>query len=59
MGVNPSKVTGDNRPVENVSWYLSWYDAVEYCNALSLKEGLTPCYTIDKNNKDPNSKSYF
>ncbi|GMV41625.1 MAG: hypothetical protein AMXMBFR64_33410 [Myxococcales bacterium] len=27
-------------PVVNVSWY----DAVWYCNALSLKEGLTPCY---------------
>jgi sulfatase modifying factor 1 len=23
---------------------LNWYDAVEYCNWLSEKEGLTPCY---------------
>jgi len=23
----------------------SWYDAVEYCNWLSEKEGLTPCYS--------------
>ena len=30
------------RPVECVSWY----DAIVYCNLLSIKEGLTPCYTI-------------
>ena len=43
MGTNPSKYKGDNRPVETVSWY----NAVEYCNKLSEKEGLTKAYTID------------
>ena len=43
IGDNPSKFKGDKKPVERVSWYV----AVEYCNALSIKEGLTPCYSKD------------
>jgi len=30
-------------PIENVTWY----DVVKWCNALSEKEGLTPCYYTD------------
>ncbi len=26
---------------------MSWLDAVAYCNALSVKEGLQPCYQIN------------
>ena len=33
----------ERRPVEQVRWY----DAIVYCNLLSIKEGLTPCYTIN------------
>ncbi len=48
MGTNPSKFKTnpdkgeiqENRPVERISWF----DAIEYCNKRSIKEGLTPCY---------------
>ena len=41
---NPSKNTGvKDLPVENVTWF----DALAYCNNLSIKEGLTPCYKIN------------
>jgi formylglycine-generating enzyme required for sulfatase activity len=39
---NPYFEQGDNQPVVLVSWY----DAVEYCNWRSEKEGLTKAYTI-------------
>lgn len=45
MGENPSHFKGSNLPVESVSWY----DAIEYCNGLSEKEGLTPVYEINDN----------
>jgi formylglycine-generating enzyme len=44
---------GDNYPVYNVSWY----DAVEFCNAKSIKEGLTPYYKIDRTRKDPENSN--
>ena len=59
INANPSYFQGDTkppaegevqerRPVEQVSWY----DTIVYCNLLSIKEGLIPCYTI-KGSTDP------
>lgn len=55
MGIDPStavaydkegnELTGDavlNNPVN----YVNWYDALVYCNKLSMNENLTPCYSI-------------
>ena len=43
MGDNPSHFKGDDLPVE----FVSWYDAISFCNTLSSKIGLSPVYIID------------
>jgi sulfatase modifying factor 1 len=43
MGSNPSTFSGDNLPVDNVTWF----DAIAYCNARSEAESLAPVYIID------------
>ena len=55
MGSDPSRalarnksgkeLTGDNAK-NNSATDVSWLDALVYCNTLSVKEGLTPCYAI-------------
>jgi sulfatase modifying factor 1 len=45
MGWNPSYFKGDLLlPVEHVNWY----DAISFCNTLSQKEGLSPCYELSE-----------
>ena len=43
MGENPSEYNESNNPVEMVSWY----DAIYFCNKLSMKKGLSPVYAVD------------
>ena len=43
-----NKLTGDDNVKNNpVNGGVSWYDVLVYCNTLSIKEKLTPCYAID------------
>lgn len=43
MGENPSYNKGVNRPVE----FVSWYDAIYFCNKLSEKYGYQPVYYVN------------
>ena len=45
-GQNPSNFKDEDLPVENVTWY----DAINYCNLLSQKQGLEPVYEINEEN---------
>ena len=60
MGVNPSYFCHDNKKLDEGSLrilnkstsncpveYISWYDAIYFCNKLSEKEGLQPVYAVD------------
>ncbi len=56
MGYNPSYCYGvsANYPV----YYITWFNAIEYCNKRSITEGLTPCYRFNNGTDygtDPNN----
>lgn len=40
---NPINFCGDRCPID----YVTWYGAVSYANALSVAQGLPPCYQLD------------
>lgn len=42
---------GDDYPV----YYVSWFNAIEYCNRLSILEGLTPAYSYGDYGTDPDN----
>ena len=61
MGSDPStagaydkdgnKLTGDDAVKNNPVNYVTWYDALVYCNNRSIMEKLTPCYSISGSTK--------
>ena len=56
MENNPSHFAscGSTCPVD----YVSWWDSVAYCNALSTQEGLSPCYSLTGCSGTPGTGSY-
>ena len=53
MKTNPSFFKGDLLPVENISFI----DVIEFCNRLSIREGLTPAYVISEDSITWNRES--
>ena len=55
MGSDPPELAFPHpqRPVERVSWY----DCIEFCNALSERQGYQPVYQIDRERKDPKNRN--
>ena len=51
MGSNPASGygVGDTYPV----YYVSWFNAIEYCNRRSINEGLAPCYSYSTYGTNP------
>ena len=44
---NGNKLTGEDDVLNNPVNCVSWYDALVYCNKLSIMGNLTPCYSIN------------
>jgi formylglycine-generating enzyme required for sulfatase activity len=51
---NPARNKGEMNPVERVSWL----DAITFCNALSAREGLGPCYDLKTRQCDFDADGY-
>ncbi len=53
MGEDPGYLTGDNRPVN----HMTWFNAAKFCNKLSERAGLKPCYKIGRQTVKWNSEA--
>jgi formylglycine-generating enzyme required for sulfatase activity len=54
IGKNPSRRKGERNPVERVRWT----DALKFCNARSIEEGLAPCYDLETWTCDFSAEGY-
>ena len=45
-GSSPSSTKGDGNNYP--AYFVSWYDALVYCNKRSIAENLTPCYSMNE-----------
>ena len=54
----PSKYYQNKNDSLPVMW-VNWYDAIEFCNKMSVIEKLEECYSVDKNKKDPDNYHQF
>jgi formylglycine-generating enzyme required for sulfatase activity len=49
LGRSPEQWEGDKDNDRLPANHVSWFDAVRFCNVLSEKQGLQPCYRIEGN----------
>jgi formylglycine-generating enzyme required for sulfatase activity len=54
MKLNPSEFEGEHRPVE----FVSWWDGIAFCNALSRAAGLDEAYILTNESGIPGDKAY-
>jgi formylglycine-generating enzyme required for sulfatase activity len=57
VGSTPQQWARDTDDQQLPANYVSWFDAVRFCNALSERVGLPPCYRIEGNNVEWNREA--